>query len=38
MADFAGMSGGLILVTFPNRRGTMLNYGQVADRRNVANE
>jgi hypothetical protein len=38
MVDFTGLSRGLILVTFLNKRGTMPNHIQAADWRNAGNE
>jgi hypothetical protein len=38
MVDFTGLSGGLNLVTFLNKRDTMLSHSQVADWRNAGNE
>jgi hypothetical protein len=38
MVEYTGLSRGLILVTFLNKRDTMLNHGQVADWRHAGNE
>jgi hypothetical protein len=38
MVDFTGLSRGLILVTFINKRDTMLDHSQVADWRHAVNE
>jgi len=38
MVDLTGLSRGLILVTFLNKRDSMLNHSQVADWRRAGNE